>query len=95
MCCLSDQLFIDVMMFLSFQSVPAESALPAVTVVNVTTVTLVTVPVPVMQVLGAWPVICAVMDSMDPPVKVSSGQTVSCLMSTGFITVCFSSGFSL
>lgn len=63
------------MMSSSLQSVPVESALPAVTVVNVTTVTWVTVPVPVTQVLGAWPVNCAMMDSMEPPVKVSSGDS--------------------
>lgn len=68
-------------MFLSSQHVRAESAPPAITMENVMMVTLVTVPVPVTQVLGVWPVSCAVMDSMEPPVKVSSvGQLgVRCL----------------
>lgn len=61
-------------------SVPAASALPAVTVVNVTRVTLVTVPVPVTQASGVWPVSCAVMASMDPPVKPATVQN------TGHVT---------
>lgn len=43
--------------------------------VNVMTVTWVTVPVPVTQVLRAWPVKSVVMDSMEPPVKVSSSAS--------------------
>lgn len=63
------------MIFLSLQSVQVESALPAVIVVNVMTVTWVMVPVPVTLVLGVWPVNCAVRDSMEPPVKVSSNDS--------------------
>lgn len=59
--------------FSRLQSVREESAPPAVTMVNVMTVTWVMVPVPVTQVLRAWPVKSVVMDSMEPPVKVSSG----------------------
>ncbi|TKS90348.1 EGF-like and X-link domain-containing adhesion molecule 2 Fasciclin [Collichthys lucidus] len=44
-----------------------------VTVVNVMMVTLVMVPVPVTSVLGVWPVSCAVMDSMELPVKLQTG----------------------
>lgn len=39
-------------------------------------VTLVTAPAAVTQVLGAWPVSCAVMDSMELPAKVSSSFLV-------------------
>lgn len=60
------------------QGVLGGSDLPAITVGNVMTVSLVTVPVPVTQVSEARPVSCAVMDSMDPPVKVSNRRGFLC-----------------
>lgn len=58
-----------------FQRVPVESTLPAVATGPVTMVTWVTAPAAVTQVLGAWPVSCAGMDSMELPAKVSSDSS--------------------
>lgn len=54
----------------SFQCVPGEFSLPAATTGHVTTVTWVTALAPATQVMWAWPVSCAVMGSMELPVKV-------------------------
>lgn len=60
----------------SFQCAPVEFALPAVTTGHVTMVTWVTALAPVTQVMWAWPVSCAVMGSMELPVKVGGDGSV-------------------
>lgn len=66
------------------------SDLPAITVGNVMTVTLVTVPVPATRVSEARPVSCAVMDSMDPPVKPVTAQSMGHVTTGGKVRVCVS-----